>query len=74
MTVWLVQRRHEVYSDDPDQGITHGTIPERRTLIVVIGFSNRDIPILVGYRLPEEIVPTYQDQLEEMMESVSTWS
>lgn len=71
VTFLSTRQRLGVYRDDPDAGFTHEVSPEVRTIITVIGFQSRDIPVLVGYRLPEESLPTYRTIVERILNSVS---
>ena len=45
--------------------------PVERTTLVVIGFSHRGIPILVGYRVLDKALRRYQTQLEGIFDSVA---
>ncbi len=67
----MVTQSHEMYQDDIFEGMSHRLLPETRNLLFFIGFRNRGVPIIVGYRMPEEILPVYQNQLDEIINSVS---
>lgn len=71
VTVRMVSQPREMYRDEPGRGITHETLPAERTVLTVIGFSNRGIPILVGYRIPEESIERYRYKVESMLKSIS---
>jgi len=61
----LLTPSHEVYRNGSYQ-----CLPETRTRVCVIGFSHQSMPILVGYRLPEEELPLYREQIEHIINSV----
>ncbi len=71
VTLRMVTQPREMYRDELGRGIRHKTLPEARTLLSVIGFSNRGIPILVGYRVPEESLGQYKERLEAILMSTS---
>ena len=60
-----------MYSVDERDGIIHGESPEIRMIISVIGFSYQEIPILVGYRMPEANLTDYKTIMERIVNSVS---
>jgi hypothetical protein len=53
------------FGGDPE----HEPVGAARMVVSVIGTEHRDIPILVGYRLPEEALPLYRDALEAIVTS-----
>lgn len=71
VTIRLVTPAREVYDGDTSTAITHRTLREERTRICVVAFSNRGIPILGGYRMPEESLARYRVQLEKILNSIS---
>ena len=71
VTLRLVTPAREMYDGDTSKGIAHRTLPEERTRICVIAFSNRGIPILVGYRMLEESLKRHRAQLEKILSSIS---
>jgi hypothetical protein len=48
----------------------HQTLPERHDAIAVIGFTHRDTPILVGYRIAAQHLARFRETLEHMLGSV----
>jgi hypothetical protein len=70
VTLLLHKQALEVYRTDFSNDLLHATSPEERIVISVIGFSNRGIPVLVGYRLPEELLVAYRPFLERFVNSV----
>jgi len=66
-----VRQSMGVYHQDPEKGLVHGESLEVLTIISVVSFSNRDIPILVGYRVPEASLSTYRPILERIINSVT---
>jgi|SRR5262249_3663494 len=67
----MVTAGQEVYREDADDGITHEQLPEARTRIRVIGFNHRGIPVLAGYRMPEQSIERYREYLERSLASIS---
>ncbi len=48
-----VRQKLGVYLNRPEGGPLHVEEPERHTFITVVCFHRREVPVLVGYRLPE---------------------
>lgn len=71
VTVRMVLPPREMYRDEPGWGIGHETLPAEHTVLTVIGFNNRDIQILAGYRIPEESLDHYRYKVEYMLNSIS---
>jgi hypothetical protein len=71
ITVRIVAQPREMYRSEPGGGITHKTLAPERTVLTVIGFNNRGIPILTGYRMPEESLSQHKEQLEKILSSIS---
>jgi hypothetical protein len=68
----LAERRSVgVYRRDESGSIAHEHSPEVHTIISATEFANRGVPILVGYRIPEESLGTYQNILDHFLHSVS---
>jgi hypothetical protein len=70
VTLTMVAASREIYREDADEGITHRQAPETRTRVCVIGFSHRGIPILAGYRIPEQSLEQYRKRLENTLQSI----
>jgi hypothetical protein len=60
-----------VYLEDDEGQIVDKEEPEETTVIVVIGFRVKGIPVLVGYRMPEQHLAAWKAVLEEIIASVS---
>ncbi len=58
------------YSFEPG-GLVHSDIPEQRTIISVIGFTHNNVPILVGFRIPESYLDQFRPQLDAFLKSVT---
>lgn len=71
VTLRMVTPSMEMYDGDTSKGVTHRTLPAEHTRICVIGFGNRGIPILTGYRMPDESYERYREQLERILSSIS---
>jgi hypothetical protein len=67
----MITKPHEVYWTDDEAGVAHKTLPMTHTVISVIGFSHRSIPILVGYRMPDDELKNYESTLEGILTSVT---
>ena len=69
----LLQKKKavRVYLEDDEGQIVDKEEPEETTVIVVIGFRVKGIPVLVGYRMPEQHLEAWKAVLEEIIASVS---
>ncbi len=70
VAVRSVRQKLGVYLNRAEGGPLHVEEPERHTFIFVIGFHHLGIPVLVGYRLPEERVAEFRPILERFMSGV----
>jgi hypothetical protein len=61
-----------VHRPNENSGYVHDHLPEERNVLSVLSFTYRGIPILVGYRVPEEVFPRYRSILERIIKSVDT--
>lgn len=70
----LTQTRSAIGLHRPagDSGYVHDQLPEERNVLSVFSFTHRGIPILVGYRVPQEVLPSYRSILERIIKSVDT--
>jgi hypothetical protein len=69
LTLRSVRQSLGVYRQDPVDGLTHGVSSEERKIISTIGFYSRGSPVLFGYEISEEQLPSYQPVLERILNS-----
>ncbi|MGH3813683.1 MAG: hypothetical protein ACRDUV_14720 [Pseudonocardiaceae bacterium] len=56
---------------DPRFGPSHDTIPASTTHVEIIGFRHNSIPVLVGFRIPQEALDEHRPVLRRIISSVS---
>lgn len=69
--VVLTTAEHTVYRIDDRSGPVDQTVPAAPVRIHVVGAASHGVPVLVGYRLPEEAPPEVESLLREMLGRVS---
>jgi hypothetical protein len=64
------KQRRTMYRVMPGIGPVDSVLPETRTILMVIGFTRRSVPVLIGYRILEDQLADYQPLLEHVINSV----
>lgn len=53
------------------EALNHSETPAERTIVSVVGFRRQGLPVLVGYRIPEEELSTHEEIGEKFLTGVA---